>query len=78
MVGARLQKEETYVSFRQNTVAQYIATRPIMDLFLAENKRPGPRVPMQLWKQEGLYLEGMRTEAWEVERMKGGRETEGT
>ena len=78
MVGVRLQKEETYGSFRQNTVAQYIATRPIMDLFLTENKRPGPRVPMHVWKQEGLYLEEMRTEAWEVERMKGGGDTEGT
>ena len=37
MAEAGLQKVETYVSRRQNTVEQYILTRPIMDLCLAEN-----------------------------------------
>ena len=32
---AGLQEVETYFSCRQNTVAQYIATRPIIDLYLA-------------------------------------------
>ena len=35
---------ETYIDCRQKTVAQYIATRPIMDLFLEEDRRPGARV----------------------------------
>ena len=35
VVEAGLQELETYVALRQNTVAQYIATRPNMDLFLA-------------------------------------------
>ena len=44
MAEADLQEVETYVSCRQNTVVQYIATRPIMDLCLAAKRRPGPRV----------------------------------
>ena len=46
MAESGSQEVETYVSRRQNTVAQYIATRPIMDLFLAAKRRPGPRVAM--------------------------------
>ena len=49
MAGAGLHEVETYVYRRQNTVAQYIATRPIMDLCLAEKQRLGPRVKMQWW-----------------------------
>ena len=32
---AGLQEIETYATYRQNTVAQYIATRPIMDLCMS-------------------------------------------
>ena len=46
MADAGLQEVETYVSCRQNTLGQYIATRPIVDLFLAAKRRPGPRVEM--------------------------------
>ena len=61
MAEAGLQEVDTYVSHRQNTVAQYILTRPIMELCLAAERRPGKRVEMRWWKQEGLDLEGMRT-----------------
>ena len=47
MVEAGLQEVETYVSRRQNTVAQYIITRPIMDLFLSSKRRLGPRVAIR-------------------------------
>ena len=47
MVEAELQEVETYVSCRQNTVAQHIATRLIADLCLAENWRQVPRVAMR-------------------------------
>ena len=77
MVEAGLQEVETYVSRRHNTMAQYIATRPIMDLCLAAKRRPGPRVAIRWWEQEGLDLEGMRTAAWEAERMEGGGEDGG-
>ena len=77
MAETGLQGVNTYLSLRQNTVAQYITTRPIMDLCLAAKQRPGPRVEMRWWKQEGLDLEGMRTAALEAERTEGGEETDG-
>ena len=49
MAELGLQEMETYVSDHQNTVAQYVATRPIMDLCLAEKRRPGPRVEIR-WR----------------------------
>ena len=60
IVYVGLQEPETYVYLQQNTVAQCIATKPIMDLCLAAKRRPGPRVAMRWWEQEGLDLEGMR------------------
>ena len=47
MVEAVLQEVDNYVSHLQNTVAQYIATGPIMDLCLMEKRKPGPRVVIQ-------------------------------
>ena len=41
MEEAGLKEVETYVSCRQNTVAQFIVTRTIMDLCLAAERRPG-------------------------------------
>ena len=69
MTEAVFQEAETYASLRQNTVMQYIATRPIMDLYLAAKRRPGPRVAKKWWKDEGLDLEGMRTAAREAYQM---------
>ena len=43
-----------------------------MDLFMAEERRLGPRVSMRWWEQEGLDVEGMRTEYWESEQTEGG------
>ena len=67
MVEAGLQYLYTYVSRHQKTVAQYIATRTIMDLCLEVKRRPGTRLAMRWWEQEGLDLEGMRNAAWDVE-----------
>ena len=49
IVEAGFQEVKTFVYCHQNTVAQYIATRPIMDLCLAEKQRPGIRVVMR-WR----------------------------
>ena len=43
---ASLKEVETYVYCRQNTLSQYTATRPMVDLCLAANSRLGPRVEM--------------------------------
>ena len=39
----------TYVTRRQNTVAQYIATRPILDLYERSAPRPGAWVSRRWW-----------------------------
>ena len=46
MAEEGLQEVEIYVSRRQNTAAQFIATRPIMYLFLAAARRPGQGWPI--------------------------------
>ena len=68
MAEAGLQEVETYISHHQNTVAQYIATRPIMDLCLAKKRRPGPRVAKSWWEQEVLDFVGLRTADQEAEQ----------
>ena len=72
--GGGLQEVETYISCHQNTVVQYIATSPIIDLCLAEKRRLGPIVSMWWWEQEGLDLKGMRIESHETERTEGEEE----
>ena len=44
----------TYVTWRQNTVAQYIATQPIMDLCEQSSQRPGVWVSQWWWDQDSL------------------------
>ena len=55
-----LQEVDNYVSCHQNTLAQFIATRPIMYLYMAARRSPGPRLEKRWWEQEGLDLVGMR------------------
>ena len=79
MAEAGLQKVETYVSCRQNTVAKYIAARTIMDLCLEDKRRTGPRVAMQWQEKESLDLEGIHTADQEAEWTEGQEEeTDGT
>ena len=49
MAEAGFQEAETYFYRFQNTMAQYITTRTIMDLCMAAERRPGPRVFMRWW-----------------------------
>ena len=44
MAEAGLKEVETYISCCQNTVAQFIAIRPIMNLCLAAERKPWPQV----------------------------------
>ena len=39
---------------RQNTVAQFIATRPILGLCKVAERRRGTRVPQRWWEQSGI------------------------
>ena len=59
-----LQEVETYVSSRQNIVAQFITTSPIISLCLVVERCPGSLVPKLRWYQEGLDWVGMRTASW--------------
>ena len=58
MVGIRRS-----ITQRQNTVAQYIAMRTILDLCNQATRRPGARVSWRWWEQAGIDLEGARKQA---------------
>ena len=62
MDEAGLRDVEAYIYRLQNTVSQFIATRPIIDLCLATERHPWSRVVKRWWDQEGLDLEGMKIE----------------
>ena len=69
MAEAGLQEVETYASCHQNTVAQFITTRPNMDLCLVAEQIPGPKVYNRWWEQDGVGVEYMRTAAQEEEQV---------
>ena len=50
----------TSIIRRQNTVAQFIATRPILDLCEHATRRPGARVSRRWWEKTGIDLKGAR------------------
>ena len=54
---------EEYIRQRQNTVAQYIATRSLLDLCDGLERAPGAQVGMWWWYQAGLDLAGVRVPA---------------
>ena len=54
------------VTRRHNTVAQYIATRPILDLCERATQRIGARVSQRWWDQEGIYLKAAKERAAEA------------
>ena len=56
MAEAGFEEIRTYLKRRQNTVAQYMVTRPILDLCERSVWRPGEWVSRWWWDQEGLYL----------------------
>ena len=67
MVGSGFEGIIRYITRRQNTVTQYIATRLILDLCERSARRPGVRVPRRWWKQDGLDLEGAKKRAVSAE-----------
>ena len=58
-----LKSSGVYLTRRQNKVAQYIGTQPILDLCERSVWRPGAWVSLQWWEQEGLNLEGAKERA---------------
>ena len=59
-----------YISRFHNMVAQYIATRPIMDLCLAVERKPGMRLSRRWWEKTAMYTMGIRV--GQVARRGGG------
>ena len=51
---ARVVRARTLVLRRQNTVAQFIATQPILGLCKMAERRRGTRVPQRWWDQSGI------------------------
>ena len=58
MVGIRKS-----ITRRQNTVAQYIAMRPVLDLCEQATRRPGVQVSWRWLEQAGIDLEGAQKKA---------------
>ena len=54
MKEARITDVRTSINRRQNTVAQYIATQPLLDLCEGATKREGARVTLRCWEQSGI------------------------
>ena len=78
MQEAGFEEMGEYVLKRQNTVAQYIVTRPILDLCEETVRMPGTWVAKRWWEQEGLDLARARAAAAvaEGEGERGEEETE--
>ena len=60
MKEAGIVRIRTSILWRQNMVAQFIATRPIMDLCEKANRRPGARLARRWWEQTGIDWKGSR------------------
>ena len=67
MKEAGLTDFRTSIHRRQNTVAQYIATRPLLDLCKGARHREGARVTLRWWDQSGIYWEKSKAKETETE-----------
>ena len=80
MKDAGLTDVHTSIHIRQNTVAQYIATRPLLDLCEGARQREGARVTLRWWEQPGIDWEKSKAKETETESASdsdSGPDTEG-
>ena len=54
---------ETYITQIQNAFAQYLATRPILELCEGAERQLGVRVSKRWWEQEDINLGGEQVAA---------------
>ena len=54
MKAVGMEEVETYVLHRNNTVTQYNATRPILEICMSAERWPGAQVSLRWWEQAGL------------------------
>ena len=59
-----LQEVENYIYHHQNIVAQFIATRPNMDLYLAAERKTGPQIYGLRWERTSCMLMGCGRRLW--------------
>ena len=57
----------TSINNRQNTVAKYIATRPLLDLCEGTNQIGGSRMAMRWWDQKWIGWEKAKARGEETE-----------
>ena len=77
---AGLTDVRTSINRRQNTVAQYIATRPLLDLCEGVKQREGARVTLRWWDQLSIDWEKAKAKETEIESASysdSGSDTEG-
>ena len=70
----------TSINRRQNTVAQYIATRPLLNLCKVAKQREGAWVTLRWWDQSGIDWEKSKAKETETESASdsnSGSDTEG-
>ena len=78
MKEAGLTDVRTSINRRQNTVAQYIATQPLLDLCKGAKQREGARVTLRWWDQSGIDWEKAKAKETETESASdSGSDTEG-
>ena len=66
------------IANRQNTVTQYIATRPLLDLCEEARAREGTRVPLRWCNQKGIDWETAKSKGGETDSISGsGTDTDG-
>ena len=80
MEEAGLTDVRTLIQRRQNTVAQYIATYPLLDLCEGVKQIEGARVTLRWWNQLGIDWEKAKVKETETELASysdSGADTEG-
>ena len=67
MKEAGLTDVRTYINRKQNTVAQYISTRPLLDLCKGATKIEGARITLRWWEQLVIDWEKAKAKKKETE-----------
>ena len=80
MKEAGLTDVRTSINTRQNTIAQYIATQPLLELCEGAKQREGAWVTLRWWDQSGIDREKAKakeTETKSASNSVSGSDTEG-
>ena len=67
MKEAGLTDVRTSINRSQNTVAQYISTRPLLEICKGATQREGARVTLRWWDQTGIDWEKAKARETETE-----------